>query len=136
MYSEQELKTKALMDYLYKDYQQWKAAEREAAHARGELIWNDPDEKEYCTTRLHVPYESFNRWKNRNTPVSEINLLRIAISLGDETPFRIYGFAPLPRDLWDILVRLPSAEPQDLKAIRSVLPHEDQEEDNVMIPAG
>lgn len=125
-------KTKALMEFLYKDFQHWKQQQLDHAHALGQQIWGDIDEKQYCSERLHVPYESFNRWKNRNTPVSEINLLRIAISLGDEEPLRIYGFDPLPRDLWDILVRLPQTQPEDRKAIRRIVT-QTEDRTNVMV---
>ena len=119
--NEQEQKTQQLMDFIYADFQVWKQTKIADAHERGEKLWEDPDVKTYCYKRLGVPPESLSRWTNRLSPVGPMNLLKIAIALGDETPLRIFGFDPLPADLWGILTRLPSATPEERQRIQAIL---------------
>jgi hypothetical protein len=115
-------KTVELIEYLYQDYRQWRDSLILSAEQRGEKIWEEPDLKRYCAERLQgLPYESFMRWKAQHTPVSEVNLLRIALALGETKPLEIYGFEALPRELWAVVVNYSKADPDQRKRVRSIL---------------
>jgi len=115
-----------LMTYLNQDFHNWKRELREHAAAEGRQVWDEPTEKDYCAKRLSISYESFNRWKNMRNPISDINVLRIAIQLRDTEPLRIWGFNAVPEDLWEILVRLPDTEPAERRKIMNILANNDE----------
>jgi hypothetical protein len=127
MNSEERKKTEALLKYLHEDFENWRRERKEAAGTDTKQLWEEVTEKTYCIERLHIPYESFNRWKRLMSPVSEINLLRIALSLRDTRPLEIYGFPTVDPALWEILVSLPSAAPEDRAAILRILEQRKEE---------
>jgi hypothetical protein len=117
----EKIKMQELMLYLNRDFVAWKEAYKQNQQAEGKLVWVEPTEKDYCTQRLNISYESFNRWKNMRNPISDINVLRLAITLRDTEPLRIWGFSAVPEDLWDILVRLPETAPEERARIMKIL---------------
>lgn len=127
MDSNNSAKLKELMIWLNQDFATWKAAEENRLAGQQQetsTLWRIPivvTEKDYCSRRLGVAYESFNRWKNGNSPISPINVLRIAIATQSPRPLEIFGFDPIPADLWDILVMLPYTSEADKTVIRRTI---------------
>lgn len=129
MDSADRAKLEELMAWLLQDFKTWKVEEEQRAAESKDSptaweLWQINTvitEKDYCAKRLGVPYESFNRWKNGHSPISPINILRIAINLRNTKPLEIFGFDPVAPDLWDILIELPRTSDTDRAVIRRIL---------------